>query len=128
MIELIERLEKATGQDWALNVAIALEVGWKKSGPFPMWMSPDNNVVRNTPPDFTASIDGALTLVPEGHAAVVCVWPCMAAVEVTNDDHWYDPALHYSPTKAATPALALCIAALKARAGMTPVIHRPDAE
>lgn len=100
--ELIQRLEKATGPDRELDIAIAS--AWKQhhSG---RW-----SIVNA--PYFTSSIDAALTLVPEG---------------------WFMEALHQQPrgwlcyvgsrsnslarmeSEADTAAIALCIAALRAR-------------
>ena len=62
-------------------------------------------------PHYTTSIDAALTLVPEG-----CAWGCTSACGTSK------PVASCGPisgpvhgTKGATPALALCIASLKAR-------------
>lgn len=52
--ELIERLEKATGPDPYLDLDISNHV------------SPDDDATILTSPSYTASIDAALTLVPEG--------------------------------------------------------------
>lgn len=61
-------------------------------------------------PAYTESIDAALTLVPEKMARLVYIETCVPAkVGFRRDDK---SVLFY---EAATPALALCIAALKAR-------------
>jgi hypothetical protein len=54
-------------------------------------------------PMFTASLDAAVTLVPEG-----CGWMVMSSAAKVGV--W--------PSHGATPALALCAAALRARAAM----------
>jgi len=98
---LIEMLEKATGPAYALDCEIedwryAL-LGWGK----PLGQ-------RITPPAYTASIDAALTLVPEGDGwhldtarmADGTVYRCVVGPSMAA---W-----------AKTPALALCVAALNA--------------
>ena len=60
-------------------------------------------------PHYTTSLDAALTLVPEGMAWTILSGALHAAC--VGDASTGNPV-----TKAATPALALCIAALKARA------------
>lgn len=77
-----------------------------------------NSVQGCTPDHYTASLDAAMSLVPEGH-----VWdagtsrftdsPAFANVGRRDQDSDYD-----SEAFAATPALALTAAALKARAGV----------
>jgi hypothetical protein len=95
LVRLAERVEAATGDSFDLNHAIARALG-----------------IASEP--FTASLDAAMTLVPEG-----CKWGF--------DGHW-NIARIYSyeyqtnrgqypiyEAEAATPALALCAAALRAR-------------
>ena len=73
-----------------------------------------SRVSRPAPP-YTASLDAALKLVPEGWR-----W----AVSTTNDDspcafgHPPDKSFWIEDTPAATPALALCAFALRARAAI----------
>jgi len=59
-------------------------------------------------PNYTTSLDDALTLVPEGSKSVCFDW----------DDSAVDGSFFGYNVQAATPALALCIAALKARKAM----------
>lgn len=96
--DLIARLEAATGPSFALDCEINKAVG---SAAWP-------------PRAYTASIDAALTLVPDDHDwSLHCdngqaIAGCAPA----------DPAgCSWADSRAATPALALCIAALRARAG-----------
>lgn len=85
---LIERLEAASGPDMELDEAI--------------WLATKCHIEPQR--SYTASIDAALTLVPKGrHATISTKHPVAAAV--INGDPWCY----------ATPALALCIAALRAR-------------
>jgi hypothetical protein len=108
LLNLAERCEQATGQSAAIDIAIYDAVGHQGVGTYPR---------------YTASLDAAMTLVPEG-------WPsrCFG----TNDDERAFAALagndahmmaedwdeFYVEADAATPALALCAAALRARAAM----------
>ena len=73
-----------------------------------------SRAARPAPP-YTASLDAALTLVPDGWR-----W----AVSTTNDDppcafgHSPDKSFWIEDTPAETPALALCVFALRARAAI----------
>jgi hypothetical protein len=128
LADLAVRCEQATGPDLALDLVIAANchpdgktmVGWDyeewtrhiAKHPFDTWV-----------PRYTASLDAAMTLVPEG-----CIW------EVGHKVNY--PAPPTEPNRAhyafvnvgkpgaiksfngkafATPALALCAAALRAR-------------
>ncbi len=121
---LIERLEKLTGPDRECDVAIFRVLKPEYAGP--EWQLygrglrhvNDSSDVRTpepperTPGYYTASIDAALTLVPEG----------MDYVELKRfSDGWYakvDEASH-EPDRFVgyqkPPAIALCIASLRAR-------------
>jgi hypothetical protein len=101
LADLIARLEAATGPAFVLDEAIML------------WRYADAGLPQSANPlSYTASIDDAMTLVPEGWHAVINARPDWPTVEL----HEFPlpcrivPLLH-----ARTPALALCIAALKAR-------------
>jgi len=103
--ELIERLEKATGPDHGLDREIE-SYFW--DSPHPQWKS-DAGLPR-----YTSSIDAALTLVPEG-------WRTASVEERFVGGEWlwslkscgvYAWGVHRCT------AIALCIAALKARAAL----------
>ena len=97
LADLIARLEKATGPDRRLDFSIAQAV--ENAGPME-WRA-------NGFPYYTSSLDAALTLVPD------CTpW---AAGEDEDGTGCADIPRHRVLVHAATPALALCIAALKAR-------------
>jgi hypothetical protein len=115
LLDLAERCEKATGPDRELDLEIAIAV-WGRPGVLVMRHDPETNTNREyTHWDFTASIDAAMTLVPEG-------WffsgldQCSPSVQVWTEGN----KARYSPQldglHAATPALALCAASLRARA------------
>lgn len=131
LIALAARAEQAQGPDRALDADITLAVNpelgaapWERitypsggASVFADRSDPDNlNVV--SPPRFTASLDAALTLVPEGWTFTVHsgddrgppVAYCVPNMGRLPWPHWVDDI------NAATPALALCAAALRARA------------
>ena len=100
--DVIERLEKAGEPAYALDCAISDAI----SGRVGWGLTP--------PPAFTGLIDKALLLVPRHH-----LWQikqgieCEAIVWMLETDYDDRPAPTGHTTK--FPALALCIAALKAR-------------
>jgi hypothetical protein len=95
--DLIAALEAAAGPSHALDDAIEM-------------LLPD--LMRERHRHYTASIDAALTLVPDATA-----W---AAGEDEDGTGCADIPRHRILVHAATPAIALCIAALRARTGATP--------
>lgn len=109
LIALAKMCEEATGATWELEQLIGATLGH----PFPA-------------PPLTASIDRATTLVPEG-----MVWAAGSyGYPATDTTPWAwcatraqsdEGELEYS--KGATPALALCAAALRARAGLCAEKH-----
>ena len=112
--ELIAALEKATGPDRELNKLLAPFVGLRlveeghPLGP----CCYDQNGHGVPLPNFTASIDAALTLVPEGMRCRFLIYENGRA----GAQLWWPPEdLPDAWGKAyATPALAICIAALRA--------------
>jgi len=113
---LLERLERAEGPDRELNNLIALAAGYTIAQRC-MPRAPDTyyNPKRKyigVAPRFTESIDAALSLVPEGKEwsldniegyRAYIMWEHMSGEFIMRSG------------KGATPAIALCIAALKAR-------------
>lgn len=95
---LIERLEAASGAAFAFDAAIARACGYTS------W----------PPPAYTASLDAALTLVPEGWVTTLTIYHDCSTV-VLADDRVTPVRLPDIEVDANTPALALCIAALRAR-------------
>jgi hypothetical protein len=102
---LISRLEAASEGSEELDVAITRATcGYKPTDP--LWHTME----------FTRSLDAALTLVPEGYGFVVsdADWKtARASVAWKNTPADFDAP--YRDVRAATPALALCIASLRAR-------------
>lgn len=115
--------------DWLIET---LEVVTEGSDPL-------DRAIRNTldlpamlvPPDggdeaypYTTSVDAALMLVPEGYVVrEITIWPGQPSTVAVWEAHQSegDPSYWHSArdgrwnAEAKTPALALCIAALKAR-------------
>ena len=108
MDELIKRLESATEGSRELDAAIIMS-GLHVS-------MPDDPV--GWPPKFTTSIDAALTLVPAGRPWSITQQSSgvgyFADIAIKDDDGWWFEA-DGPGSEAPTPALALCIAALRAR-------------
>lgn len=100
--ELIAAMEKASGPsrelDWGIH-----EWVWGVAAP---------RMERMEPPSYTASIDAALTLVPEGYDWMVFSVNGFNQANCGPTNSFDD----VGDQKAATHAIALCIAALKARA------------
>ncbi len=105
MTDLLTRLEQATEGSRELDEDISRHLGWKHQGAN-VWRPPNGCDQALAP--FTRSIDAALTLVPEG-------WiPC--SLKWYPDHVWahLEALGKLSEGSAATPALALCIACLRA--------------
>ncbi len=114
MKTLIAELERATEGSRAMSKAVAIAAGWihqpEVNHNF-KWRCPrGHDRPHSAVPDYTESLDAALTLVPEGaywavrvsmskFAGVVTPLGCVVKDCVAN-----------------TPALALCIASLKGQA------------
>lgn len=124
---LIERLEGLTGPCRECDCLIALEAGWDvQNMSLPLsdlvkrfgfeWLheaATEYNSIYKTLPAYTASIDAAMTLVPEGWTADVRKYPNGRGFAVLSQ--WSPPCESEKSVDDATPAIALCIAALKAR-------------
>ena len=110
MDDLIARLEASTGPSRDLDVLIAQAVGepWGAGG-YSIGGNWGERAAR-----YTASIDVALTLVPAGLGWGVDAPPDMPCVARCQ---WPQTPGMKAPMHAhgATPAIALCIACLKAR-------------
>jgi hypothetical protein len=123
--DIIERLERASGPDRELDIAILKATDANgylieddgtilvecDMGEGPGWFNIGYEV-----PTFTASIDSALTLVPANHDWSLhadngeAIAGCMPSSEDGCD---------IADCPGATPAIALCIAALKAHASIS---------
>jgi hypothetical protein len=127
---LVARLESATGPDRGLDAAIWIASGKLNSGDYGRWvgMQPRGSKVSvelyatnsGRAPEFTASIDEALTLVPRRNYGVTLSFHPLSEVQ-----GYAYVASHAA--FAATMPLALCKAALQARLALqrTPVSGSP---
>jgi len=121
LMDLADRCEKADGADWNLSADIARAMGWAESEH--AWHSLDWRSRQSGPPHYTHSLDAALSLVPEGWAWAVYGGAreeiVATAYCVPNGGRlpWPD---WITDICAATPALALCAAALRALASGAP--------
>lgn len=119
MLELIERLEKATGPDREVDFQLALLVDWRIASDltFREWVRDYPHLSRKSDewPYYTSSIDAALTLKPDG-----AFWACAPSYEL-REHRIYKPydggTLQWPEWKGEHKhdAIALCIAALRAR-------------
>ena len=125
--ELIAALEKATGPDRELDCEIALavdggEIVWKmanytmESHPARRYASSDHvGGYGNAPvPQYTASIDAALTLVPEGWTRDVDATAPEMGIAVTLYEPKGGPDGKRAIGDHASEAIAICLAALRA--------------
>jgi hypothetical protein len=108
---LAERCEAASGADRELDADICRASGLSSEQPDGAWITclPDGYRHSINPTSFTASLDAAMSLVPEGFDwSVSCEQGRGVAVTISSDRG-------FSPdVSAATPALALTAAALRA--------------
>ena len=124
LLALAERCEAATGRDRELDDAIATALFEDKqracikgltdeAGGMWMFRYPDGSI--GSALRFTASIDAALTLVPEGFAVLLATSPNGSVCDV-HSKPLGEEGEYPGHSRAATPALALCAASLRARA------------
>lgn len=117
MQDLIRRLEKAAGPDRELDIAIATATGWSPYvlkdqiiGDENVWKEP-NGIITASVRRFTESVDAAITLT-DGRPWTLRTLGrgCEARVGGKIPDEFFIKGGEH-----ATPAIALCIAALTAR-------------
>ena len=112
--KLSERVEAHNGGDsWPLRVDIAEALGWtsKPVGGVIAWYAPEEpDVMKAGPPKWLTSLDAAMPLVPEGWEGVIHIGsdPSAGLFMLHN-------SRSHKNSRAATPAIALCAAALKVR-------------
>ena len=117
LLALAARVDVATGADRMIDEAISPALGWlAPKPPLRSWRTPQGYRASDGVPRYTASLDAALTLVPEGWDWAVTKGfgeSALAAASPAN-------SVATVETQAATPALALTAAALRARAEEAP--------
>jgi hypothetical protein len=126
MLELAERCEAATVPDRELGFKILLACGWRRTnvghfhGPLYYWS--DGGGKRSYSEDRlpcpTALLDAAMTLVPEGMDWRVDTMTGLPGAIVCAPNAWLSTKTAPMLQHGATPALALCAAALRARAAL----------
>ena len=121
MEDLIKRLEAAEAGGPALNVCVARAFGWHvPERLYAGWHDPEGNHV-GLPPNFTTSLDAALAL-----AERVLPFHTATIVKYRTNGGEFKPSsqanllcvygeIREHCGRAATPALALCIAILRAK-------------
>lgn len=124
MNDLIERIEAASGPDRELDAQICIAIGLSQDNSIACqdgWcVGSATNPNPHLSPAFSASIDAAMSLIPrptddgnytfavgDCHENEYDSWACVTEPPPSSVDH---------RAHAATPALALSAAALKARA------------
>jgi hypothetical protein len=123
LLSLAEQAEAAAGPDMALDAEIALVTGWERMPEkLHAWKSPDG-IYDRCLISFTESLDAAMTLIPPDAFKKVAVGSGTKRAFAQLIHH---PGGPFGGIKrpsiyvtAATPALALCAAALKARASQS---------
>ena len=117
-LDLAERIEAATGADRDIDLAIARLLGvtiLKRN-------NEDTANYETTYWEYTASLDAAMTLVPDGwdgvlYLATEYTMPC-AQLETPAMRARFSMDYEAATGEAVTLPLALCAAACRARAGM----------
>lgn len=138
MKDLIAKLESATGGSMALSREVARAIGWINRGNSRRgeWFHPDDvrdgkpvldslhgTEVHREPPDYTRSVDVAMALVRDGFMIHLNIRhgedggaEAVVGTDWDTNKPWFKAFDNGEMDHEHTPALALCIAALKARA------------
>jgi hypothetical protein len=117
VLELAARCEAATEGGFDLDKAIlsALGYAWRGMG---YWFHDDSHQWKG-PTQVTQSIDAALALVPEDMRDEIEITTLYQVARVTiNMNHGDDGCPFYGSNKCNSIPLAICSAALKARAAL----------
>lgn len=132
--ELITKLEKADGPSRELDAEIARAVGYDvrtdRAMPGRFFFEPVKGESWKDVPPYVSSIDAALTLAPENDDREyrVVIWtgyrPAARVLyrvpDATAEGGYAHGALNDWEVRGATPALAVCIASLRARQAKEP--------
>lgn len=120
IVELVARLEKATGPDRELDHQVLIACGWMvdsdERGEIHHYIDPKGALwAPSYLPEPTQSIDAALSLVPEGYQKTLWLGADNSAhVELKTPAHKLGPVAGHEHSI----AIALCIAALRARSNL----------
>ncbi len=111
---ILDRLQALTGPDREVDALIYIRIGAKPpaEGAF-YWTSPSGTIEHYAAsiPHFTGSIDAAMTLVPEGYDFILSGIEGDYSAEVGPES---SVVAHTAQDIIGGPAIALCIAAIKA--------------
>jgi hypothetical protein len=128
LLELAERCEQAGEGSRDLSDRIAEGAGYREDNersPHRWWFNPQGREFIGYPPDYSRSLDAAMTLVPEGHVMFVAN---TGVEDRSKPDFGRCSAIVGPPettgtgySTGATPALALCAAAIRARSTLSNV-------
>ena len=110
LTELADRVETLDGPCYDTDELIGITVGFD-------FQFELGGAISRPPPHYTASLDAAMTLVPEGFDWLRKDFRTMTVVMPAADQKAW--GRHIDAT-GATPALALCAAALRARDALAP--------
>lgn len=113
LIKLAERVEAATGPDRELDAEICRAAGWevvRDRHDGKDYYEPVAGYSWQPVPAYTSSLDAAMQLVPEDRPKWAVTGRNSATVGMNGGE-----VGHIEWVFAATPALALCAAALRAR-------------
>ncbi len=129
LLALADRCERAKGPDRELDERIGMAIGLKRTMRVGHECLGNDRVVRILCPAYSTSLDAAMTLVPKDCLAMVRhLWDgdnragqavlnsYVSSREEADGKMWAAGFIAVS----ATPALALCAAALRAKAAMEP--------
>ena len=131
ILALADRVEALTGPDREVDAQIfrttesappfqylnkLIALSWHEQEQAYFAQVSDDMRVRYDPPHFTASLDAAMTLVPEGFVFSLDTFgsPAVAKVYLVRHDNCYVRTKRHT---CATPALALTAASLRAMVG-----------
>lgn len=127
LLALAERCEAATGPDRELDIEMLPLVGLRfvnEGSPFGRVCYDSNNHAVPMPA-FTASLDAAMMLVPNRYQWSICNYDHVYGGGTGEGHAWLTPmgrvsqmGRDISNIRAATPALALCAAALRAKGSL----------
>lgn len=123
LLDLAARCEAAEGPDRELDLSIALACGvaFKQRPKYRrghyIGSKPVQTGWKPDPLRYTASLDAAMTLVPEGCSVSIEAIVCGDESRCIQADVWSGARPELAMAEVwSTPALALCAAALRARA------------
>lgn len=124
MDEIIAMLEKAECPNNAIDAKIAKFVGWKDVGGY--WLNPAESHYyqrKKGPPEFTNSIDDAVSLIPAGMYWVASFGKCQddEPIGACQIFHQSDATVPVAEAEGNSVHIAICIAALKAMTPTSPV-------